>query len=254
MSNDLTDPDYWNSTHTAPLRPSDDRMRWLGQRVQWRYNRMLSQLISTVDGGHILEIGCAPGNILERIHRLRPQYQLHGIDYSQEGIELTRQKLRAASIEATVHQGDVRHFSAPRKYGIVFSAGFIEHFRDPIDLIRHHVRLAAPGGLVSLYVPNYAAPVVQSLIRRFDPQALSTHNLGIMNKMALMEAMLEAGLEQVIVGSAGGPRVRAACNPMNFFGQLYMLIARAYNLSTVVLPVEGMFWDAFIWGQGVVRL
>ena len=81
MPNDLTEAKFWNDTwHSQKI---DSLRQWM-RRLAIR--KMLNRIVQLIDmigkpEADILEIGCAPGTMLENIHRLRPQHRLHGLDY-----------------------------------------------------------------------------------------------------------------------------------------------------------------------------
>src|SRR5262249_36552211 len=145
----------------------------------------------------ILELGCAPGAILERIYRLRPRHELHGIDFSPDGCRMARERFRIAGVSVRLHEGDVRTLALPRRYDLVLSCGLIEPFADPLDMLRCHARFAVPGGVVAVTIPNFATPVVKFFLERFHPEVLATHNLDLMREETLTELLRAAGLEDV---------------------------------------------------------
>ena len=111
-------------------------------------------------GSSLLEIGSAPGLNLIRVCR-KFGYQPWGIEYSPIGAEANRATFRREGYpEANLIEGDVFDERLLRenenRFDIVYSAGLIEHFEDPRDLIARHVRLAAPGGFIVITVPNGA--------------------------------------------------------------------------------------------------
>jgi SAM-dependent methyltransferase len=213
---------------------------------------MLSRLVAAVgpDPADIVELGCAPGIVLERLHRLHPQHRLHGIDFAPDGCRLARERFRAAGFPVTLHEGDLRSIELPRRYDLVLSCGLIEHFADPVEILRCHLRFAVPGGLVAVTVPNFATPVVRFFLQRFHPEALDTHNLAIMSETALMAALQAAGLHQVVVGSTGGPQVVTDISRRGLLGRTYCGAGQLWNFLAALLPVG--FWQSHLWGLGRV--
>ena len=44
----------------------------------------------------------------------------------------------------------------PEYFDVVFSAGVVEHFTDPTEVIRIHLELMKNGGFLIIMMPNYA--------------------------------------------------------------------------------------------------
>lgn len=250
---DLTSSNFWAQRYEG-LTDSPTWITWLRSKAHWQFDRMLVHLLDSASKKEmsVLEIGCAPGNILGHIHRLRPQHRLYGIDFVLMGVEITRQKLSAAGIPAVIEHGDVRDFYPAEKFDLVISAGFIEHFTDPIEMLAQHVRLAKQGGHVAVTIPNYAHPLVRSLIHRFDAHTLESHNLSIMSKAALREAMQKVDLSHVRVGGACGPRFRPGVAQRSHFSSLYQRTARLWNTSIAQIPIGRATWQAEFWAIGRV--
>ena len=198
--NELTSESFWTGVWGAHP-PRRRRRSWLRQRLKQlaarHSDRMFAKFveITGTPAGDLLEIGCAPGATLEEIHRACPQLHLHGIDYSESGLEMARRRLKELQIEATLHCGDAFHAQLPQRYDIVLSTGVIEHFVDPVPIIQCHARLAKPLGHVVVTVPNCASPIPHYFLKVFDPELLAAHNLETMNVARLRELLLQAGLD-----------------------------------------------------------
>ena len=250
MVRDLATATYWNSIY-------DWRKRRIGKISEsllfWRLGRQVAPLLDEIGKpkGDILEIGCAPGSMLQIIHNIRPQHGLHGIDYSKDGIETARAKLLDAGIEATLHFGDLRTADPAEPYDLVASFGLIEHYDAPVEIVRHHARLCKPGGRVLVTVPNYTPRIVQRLSRRFDPQGFDTHNLDIMTADALRSTLSAAGLVDVRTGAGGAAWLRCIAAPGVRFGRTYERIGGLWNTLATFLPARTL-WPAFLWASGQV--
>ncbi len=245
MSADLTSPGYWDGQWRGA------RARRLPRRKA--IDRLLMRFLDLAGEapGDVLELGCAPGDLLERMHRLRPQHRYHGLDYSAEGIAATRERLASAGFAATLHEGDLRAFDRPRSYDLVVSLGLLEHFEEPASIVRAHARLCRPGGHVAVSVPNYAAPVARWFLARMDPGALATHHLGTMQVGVLRRLFESAGLEEVIAEGVGGPKVRTRTADRALPRRMLRAAARAINGVGRVLP-GALSWHATLLATGRV--
>jgi 2-polyprenyl-3-methyl-5-hydroxy-6-metoxy-1,4-benzoquinol methylase len=255
MSDDLTTPQFWDAAYLT-RSPVRNRVRqWVRERQYRSIDRMWLRLIEVIErsDAEVLEVGCAPGAMLERIHRLRPGFRLHGIDYAEAGVTMTRRRLQSLGIEATITQGDIRDTPLPRRFDVAFSFGLLEHFQDPVPILRCHADAVVPGGWVAITMPNYGEPLVQrALIGLLDPGVFQTHNRKSMSPGALREAMLAAGLQNVRVGTAGGPILRTDGTTRSQVARVCGAAARAWNMAAVLCPGAERLWGCHIWGRGQV--
>jgi 2-polyprenyl-3-methyl-5-hydroxy-6-metoxy-1,4-benzoquinol methylase len=252
-SNDLTTSASWDEQWVhANQSPLYKRLRWL--IVRKSFKSVCGQIDALkYTNPKVLEIGCAPGTFLEYMYDFRPQYQLSGLDYAVQGVELTRKRLQMQGVPAHVFQSDLRHFAPEETYEVVLSWGLVEHFKDPVSIIKHHARLAADGGLVVIVIPNYAPKPVRFFIQRFDPQALHSHNLNLMNQEVLYNAFMQAGLQQIQTFSVGGPQFRATCAISSLSSRIYRTSVRVWNIIAAILPVEHIGWDMYLGVSGRVQ-
>ena len=219
------------------------------------YDAVMSGILDSAAHGEaidVLELGCAPGTMIEMMHRLRPQHRYGGVDIALESLGPTRDRVAAGGCDVTLWAGDLRDIVLPRRFQLVVSIGLIEHFDDPAEVIRHHARLAAPGGMVAVTVPNYAHPLVARLLARVSPETLATHNLAIMSKPAIRDALVAAGLGDIRVGGATGPILPVSRPRAGAVGAVYATAARAWNLTTGFLPDGLRPWNGMLWGTGIV--
>ena len=178
---ELTNKEFWSDTWQKNV-PQPSVMAGLARFVRKLASRHLIRFFRRMIGmagcvqGNVLEIGCTPGSILEKIHWACPTIKLHGIDFSQSGLQMTERRLRATGAAVTLHQGDVFEINLQTQYDLVVSVGLIEHFEDPLPMVLHHLALCKPGGHVLLCVPNIPA-IPRFLLRQFDPDRLAVHNL-----------------------------------------------------------------------------
>jgi SAM-dependent methyltransferase len=125
-------------------------------------------------------------------------YAVDGVDYSTSG-PLVEATLELNGVVGGYFQEDVFDFTTDELYDVVFSAGFVEHFNDPVAPVSKHADLAKPGGMVVLSVPNITHFNLWAM-RRYEPVALATHRFELMTPTGLQHASLRAGLETVFVG------------------------------------------------------
>lgn len=130
--------------------------------------------------GEVLEIGCAPGKWLAYLATelgLLPS----GIEYSAVGVEATIKNFSLLQIKyGKIWHGDFIDITPEKKFDVVMSLGFIEHFDAAAEVVTQHVKWLKPGGVLVLGVPNFRG-IYKPIQKILDPTLLEKHNLTIMN-------------------------------------------------------------------------
>ncbi len=190
----LVEQDYWDAGY-ATLQPTmasaDDPLRqWLEQRIT-----------RAVGDQHALEIGCYPGRYLAVLAALG--YVVHGIDLTPAVA-----RMKPAFDAMGLRTGDFAHadfllHEPERRYDLVCSFGFIEHFRDWRGMIARHAELVAPGGLLVLETPNFRGWFQQLLHRALDATNLRRHHLDAMRPNAWAAMLRSSGFEVMEHGWMG---------------------------------------------------
>ena len=183
-SSSLTEHTFWDSFWEdikVPITPDQD----------FSFDRCLTKALhevldTAVDlrnpnaRSTVLEIGAAPGKWLS----IFPQdlYEVSGIEYSDRGMQALQANLKTLNIKPRVLiYGDFFALEPEPSYDIVMSLGFIEHFNDPLMVVKRHIEWLKPGGLLILGVPNFTGlhGFAQLVL---DKRILDIHNTLIMNK------------------------------------------------------------------------
>ena len=128
----------------------------------------------------VLEIGAAPGKWLSIFPQDR--YSVSGVEYSEQGIKAFRENMNILGIEPlNLIHGDFFTLDPIPTYDVVMSLGFVEHFDDPIPVIRRHVEWLRPGGALVIGVPNFTG--LHGFAQRvLDLDILRAHNTQMMNQ------------------------------------------------------------------------
>ncbi|MCG3128948.1 MAG: hypothetical protein CHACPFDD_03844 [Phycisphaerae bacterium] len=147
--------------------------------------RKLASLLPRRPEWKAIEVGCAPGRNLMRMHRMFG-YQPYGVDYSPVGAETTRETFRRHGFDpGNVMQCDFFDpaFQAAQRerFDVVHSAGFIEHFDDPRPVVEAHANLLKPGGYLVCSIPNLRS-YVWPVLRLMANDLLNAHNRAIMRR------------------------------------------------------------------------
>jgi len=91
-------------------------------------------------------------------------------------------------------EGDVFDLSVDKKFDVVMSAGFIEHFSDVPSVVDKHVDYLKPNGILIMSVPNLLG--LNGLLQKVvDRETYDTHFLETMNDQKLKEIVSSRGLD-----------------------------------------------------------
>lgn len=141
----------------------------------------------------VLEIGCGGGEFLCHLAK-NYKFMPFGIDYSTVGIQKTNELFSYNRIAVpTLYQEDFFRWAPEKKFDVVCSFGFAEHFDDFNDVIRRHAELVTPGGTLIITIPHFAH--AQFLFHwLIDRENLKQHNTRSMNLSAFKEAFTDLPL------------------------------------------------------------
>lgn len=123
----------------------------------------------------VLEIGCGNSTWLPYLAKKR-NLKVSGMDYSEEGCELARQRLGAEGVSATVYCDDLFKADVNRigQYDFVYTLGVVEHFSNLEDVLSNLLKFVKPGGTLLTEVPNIAS-MHGVLSWLYQPRQLDKH-------------------------------------------------------------------------------
>jgi 2-polyprenyl-3-methyl-5-hydroxy-6-metoxy-1,4-benzoquinol methylase len=210
--------------------------------------RVFKRFVPPGQGLQALEIGGAPGSYLAWVSRTL-SYEASAIDSSAVGCRKLAENFELLHIPVTVYRRDALEddLSDLPRFDFVYSLGLIEHFNDPLPMIRRHVELAKPGGVVLIGVPNFRG-INRPMLAMTRPELFNTLNLRTMDIRNWTAIERQIGLEVVFRSYVGGwePRlyairrtdtrsrivnfpIRAAAKIMDALGPVRRLNARAWS-------------------------
>lgn len=243
----LTDEAFWDAYWQRLSLPTAVDETTAGQ-YQREILRVFKRFVPEGRGLRAVELGGAPGGYLAYVSRTFG-HEAHAIDNSAVGCRKLAENFRLLQIPVSVYCRDVLEadLSDLPRYDLVYSLGLIEHFNDPIPMIRKHVELAKPGGLIVIGLPNFLG-INRPLLQLTRPEAFNTLNLRTMDIRTWADFELRFGLEVVFRGYVGGwePRIyvirrsdmrswvvnfpiRAAAKVMDALGPVRRWNARAWS-------------------------
>ncbi len=187
-------------------------------------------------GMHVLEIGCAPGKLLAWVAKVLGA-SVTGLDYSARGMDVCSRLFRALGVQGDLRCEDVFESTlAPGTFDVVYSAGVIEHFDDPRDIVARHLAFLKPGGWAIITVPNYGG-LYGRLQGYFDPANLAIHNLDIMTPAAL-ERLVPPDAASVHAYPAGRLSPWIVSFARRWPSAIATVVNIALNAVGVLVPVE----------------
>lgn len=139
--------DHWESYWKGHTQDIDDTYSTGGRLVR----EVLAD--GSVEGKLVMEIGAGSGRDLLALAKLGA----HGIvlDYSPASLKLVKQQAEAQGIPVMFVQADATRM--PFRDGAIdisFHQGLLEHFRDPMPLLKENARITRSGGRVLVDVPQ----------------------------------------------------------------------------------------------------
>ncbi len=144
-------------------------------------------------GGAYFEAGCYPGTFLTYLCRTY-DYEANGIDTTPFVLTRLPEFLKAEGIRiGELIRGDFLQYPFRRKYDVVCSFGFLEHFVDFQQVIQRHIDLLKPRGVLVLTCPNFRG--IQHLLRAvLDMEDLRRHVLPSMDFKAWNPVLEASGM------------------------------------------------------------
>ncbi len=178
----------------------------------------------------VLEIGGAPGQYLVYLHK-QFAYEVSCLDYSEIGCEKTRENFKLLDIPVNVYHKDIfSDLSDMPLFDMVFSMGLIEHFEDVKVIIKNHLDLLKPGGIMILGMPNFRG-INKLFLKRLAPELLKKHNLKTMNISTWKIFENELNIQPLFKGYVGGfePATILVCENRDTLNKLLFFKARVLN-------------------------
>lgn len=126
--------------------------------------------------GKIFELGCGESFVLARSAYLG--WEVSGVDFNQKALTslqsfLDSKKYKSGPlINADIFRYDCDHLSGTQD--ILVSFGFLEHFKDPKQILKKWIKVLKPGGLVISIIPNLFS-FNAGIFKKFDRDFWDMH-------------------------------------------------------------------------------
>ena len=187
MSDRLTDLQHWEKEYEGIefKKPSKDALL-----VKW-----INEHINNTKNASCFEVGAYPGGYLSVFGDLG--YELNGIDIVPAISDL-EQWLRNNDYKVgNLFCDDFFSFGTSKRFDIVYSLGFIEHFKNFEEVLRLQSKLVNKGGYLLVETPNFVG-IVQKYLKYFlDKKNLDIHYTPSMNFKKWEAVLKKEGFEIV---------------------------------------------------------
>ena len=193
----LTDADFWKN-YWGHHHPTSELKQVFFDSVLDRFPKGNQRFI---------ELGGFPGQYAA-FFKKQLGYDVTLLDFHADPSAVAAQEALHGFAPGSIRcvQGDLFALKPDPSYDVVFSAGFIEHFKDPLAVLKKHTEYLAPGGFLFVSVPNLLG--VSGWVQKWmDQENYQAHDLKCMDPNQLRKAAEDLGLEQIRVEHLGSPHL-----------------------------------------------
>lgn len=134
-----------------------EQARLVAQAQYWQ--AMIVDGVAYPAGARVLEIGCGVGAVLGVIARHCLGVKLAGIDIEERQITSAKRHLESIGLcDIELRTGDARQLPwDDGTFDQVYAIWLIEHFHDPLPVLREALRVLKPGGSIRLIETDYSS-------------------------------------------------------------------------------------------------
>ena len=153
---ELADKKYWSDIWDNIKLPNYPKVskNVFKTYVYYRFDKLFKNYLSgKYPNGDFLEVGCAPGGWLIYFAK-EFNLRVTGIEYTENGAIASRINLSLAGVNGKIICDDFFSVEPNEKFDIVFSAGFVEHFLDTMEVVKRHTYFLKKDGTLIIVVPN----------------------------------------------------------------------------------------------------
>ncbi len=190
----LTTEEYWTAESAGFA---------FGKHSDHAIEKIIRKYIPSNDKGNCLEVGSFPGPFLTVFGDLG--YTLNGIDFHPKNEKDLPAWLLSQSYKVDEFKtADFFHYTNTKKFDVVASFGFIEHFENYDEVILKHAELVSDNGYLMITTPNFRGSIQHWLHKTFDRENLLLHNLESMQPKKWATLLRDNGFEIRYHGFFGG--------------------------------------------------
>lgn len=221
LNNSLTTKDKWEAVWAGAAIPAI-------QKPVRDLHMQLNKYLPHTGMHSLIEIGCAPGGWLAYFNKCFG-YRVAGIEYAELAGETTKVNMKMLKIDASIFIQDFFSFDCiNNKYDIVFSGGFIEHFKD-MSLVMERICELSHRYVVTI-VPNVFG-INGWISKTLRPKIYAEHNL--IDLPMLNRLHTNCGMQTLFCDYVGGIRLIDLVKG-NGFLEKHKYCALTANLPTYI--------------------
>jgi SAM-dependent methyltransferase len=197
------------------------------------------------DSLSFIEIGGFPGTFAIYFKKFK-SYKVSLLDYfvSLPVIESLLSKNKLDNKDLEVIESDFFTYESPKKYDLVFSSGFIEHFEDTKNVISKHVDLLSDNGTLLVTLPNLKG-LNGWFQKTFDKKNYNIHNIDCMDIDLLTDICTKLELKNIEVDFYGKSMVWLETTaPVT---KLTLKFVKLFSLSLKLLPFKSQLLSPYIY-------
>lgn len=237
-----TEKQYWENYY-RPLKMSAEGIRKVVGFYDFHWDKLISSCSKKPET--ILEIGAYPGRYLAYLsekYSLRPT----ALDYNSDTSKFRHcfglfniENYECITADFLEHQSD-------KKYDLVISNGFVEHFENFEQVMDKHCQYLAPGGALLIMIPN---------LRYFkkwyagwlDPENLKIHNLECMDLEVFRQFAKRNNLDTKYLSYYGGFTFKVH-QKLNSAQKIFYQMTRSLfkMLNPVLIKYPGKYFSSSI--------
>lgn len=135
----------YDSAYYEELRPSSGVARRVDELRDWLVARIVRR---RVPHGRLLDVGCGRGDLLARF---QGTHALHGIELSDAGLHLARERLPVAELRSADIQ---RTLPFSGRFEAITAVNVIEHLVDPAAAVANLAAAQPPGSVLVIHLPT----------------------------------------------------------------------------------------------------
>lgn len=184
-----------------------------------------------------IEIGCGLGNWCVYFNKCF-KYKIYGIDYTEEGVKSCLETLKKNKIAPQkIYLEDFTTYKFNKKFDVVFSMGFVEHFTNYREMIQKHLDITKDGGFTVIMVPNIKKNVYNKIQKIFNKKVLD----GFIHIYPDELSKLVSGENKILYCDYVGKINFGVVNTHNA-NYLTRIVYFVFSLSTRILFKYFLFW------------
>jgi len=165
-----------------------EKASWLMRRlVQYGLDKRVRFVTRAVEGGRLLDVGCATGLFLRAVPSDR--FQVQGVEVSPHAAEIARR------LGLDVFTGTLEQAAFPAaSFDAVTLWDVLEHLHDPLASLQEITRILKPGGALIFRVPHGGSWDAR-LFGRYWAGLDTPRHLYVFDRQTLIALLAKAGLQ-----------------------------------------------------------